>query len=206
MNPKYLYICGVLSAVVFTSTTILGGLLRPGYSHIADTISELFSPGSPNKLVLDTLHTISAALSTLFGIGVLQFVPGSEYSEPIGIIGATLIILTGLVNITTATVFPQDAWGSPATFPGKMHKVLAGALALLSMSATLLLGIWFRRTGIFPGFDTYSFITFVIVLITGGFAVAKLGTPIMGLTERITILAGMQWTIVLSLKMYLLGV
>ena len=206
MNPKYLYICGVLSAVVFTSTAILGGLLRPGYSHIADTISELFSPGSPNKLLLDTLHTISAALSTLFGIGVLLFVHGSGYSEPVGIMGAALIILTGLVNIMTATVFPQDAWGSPTTFPGEMHKILAGALALLSMSATLLLGIWFRRTGIFAGFDTYSFITFAIVLISGGFAVTKLGTPIMGLTERITILAGMQWTIVLSLKMYLLGV
>ena len=105
MNPKYLYICGVLSAVVFTSTAILGGLLRPGYSHIADTISELFSPGSPNKLLLDTLHTISAALSTLFGIGVLLFVHGSGYSEPVGIMGAALIILTGLVNIMTATVF-----------------------------------------------------------------------------------------------------
>jgi len=132
-------------------------------------------------------------------------VRGSGLSGTIGVIGAVLIIATGLVNIATATVFPQDAFGSPATFPGEMHKVLAGVLALLSMSATLLLGIWLKRAGIFPGFGTYSFITFAIVLLTGGFAITKLGTPIMGLTERITIAAGMQWTIMLSLRMYSFG-
>ena len=202
MNQRILYLCGVFSSVLFISTIILGGALRPGFSHISDTISELFSPGSPNKRPLDTLHTASAILGTLFGFGVLLFVRGSGHSGTVGIIGAVLIIATGLVNIATATIFPQDAWGSPATFPGEMHKVLAGVLALLSMSSTLLLGIWLKRTGIFPGFGTYSFITFAIVLLTGGFAITKLGTPIMGLTERITIAAGMQWTIALSLTMY----
>ena len=195
----------MFSSVLFISTSILGRALRPGFSHISDTISELFSPGSPNKALLDTLHTASAILGTLFGFGVLLFVRGSGHSGTIGIIGAVLIIATGLVNIATATVFPQDAFGSPATFPGEMHKVLAGVLALLSMSATLLLGIWLKRAGIFPGFGTYSFITFAIVLLTGGFAITKLGTPIMGLTERITIAAGMQWTIMLSLRMYSFG-
>lgn len=206
MNQKLLYLCGVFSAVVFISTTLLGGALRPGYSHINDTISELFAPGSPNKPLLDTLHTLSAISGALFGLGVLLFVRGSGHSEMVGIIGAILIIATGLVNITTATLFPQDAFASPATFPGEMHKILAGVLALLSMSSTLLLGIWLNRSGIFPGFGTYSFITFAVVLLTGGFAVVKLGTPVMGLTERITIAAGMQWTIMLSLSMYSHGV
>lgn len=208
MNHKLLYLCGVFSAVVFISATILGGAIRPGYSHINDTISELFSPGSPNKPLLDTLdtlHTLSAILGALFGLGLLLFVRGSGHSEMVGIIGAVLIIATGLVNIATATVFPQDAFASPATFPGEMHKILAGVLALLSMSSTLLLGIWLNRSGTFPGFGTYSFITFAVVLLTGGFAVAKLGTPIMGLTERITIAAGMQWSIMLSLSMYSYG-
>ena len=206
MNQRLLYLCGVFSAALFVSTTILGGALRPGYSHIRDTISELFSPSSPNKPLLDTLHTLSAILAALFGLGVLLFVRGSGHSEMVGIVGAVLIIATGLVNIATATVFPQDAWGSPATFPGEMHKILAGVLALLSMASTLLLGIWLKRAAIFPGFGAYSFITFAIVLLTGGFAAARLGTPIMGLTERITIAAGMQWTIMLSLRIYSYGV
>jgi len=203
MDQKLLCLCGVFSSAVFACTTVLGGALRAGYSHIRDTISELFSPGSPNKPLLDALHTASAILSTLFGIAVLLFVRGGGHGDITGITGAVLIIATGLVNVATATVFPQDAWGSPATFAGQMHKVLAGVLALLSMSSILLLGMWLKRAGILPGFGTYSFVTFAIVLLTGGLAAAKLGTPIMGLTERITIAAGMQWTIVLSIRLCL---
>jgi hypothetical protein len=111
--------------------TILGGALRPDYSHIADTVSELFSPGSPNKPLLDTLHTTTALLGVFFGVGVFKLVRENQSSELIGLIGAGMIITMGLVNLATATVFPQDAWGSTPTFPGEMHKILAGVLALL---------------------------------------------------------------------------
>ena len=102
-----------------------------------------------------------------------------------------------------ATTFPQDAWGSAPTFAGEMHKILASVLALLSILSTLLIGIWLHRADIFPGFGIYSFITVGVIIFSGGFAVANLGTAIMGLTERITILAALQWTFVLALKMFL---
>lgn len=203
MNQKFLSLCGMLSPVLFIILTILGGVFRPDYNHISDTISELFSPGSPNKLPLDIMHTTCALLTVLFGIGVLQLVRGNEHSEPIGVIGAGMIITIGVVNVATATVFPQDAWGSPATFAGEMHKILAGILALLSILSTLLIGIWLNRADIFPGFGIYSFITVGVIVLSGGFALANLGSAIMGLTERITILAGLQWTFILALKMFL---
>ena len=202
MNPKILSLCGVISPVLFAFMTVLGGVLRSGYSHISDTISELFSPGSPNKLLLDILHTTTAVLTILFGIGVLLLVRESEHTAPIGLIGAGMIITMGVVNVATATIYPQDAWGSPPTFKGEMHKILAGVLAILSILSTLLLGIWLNRTDLFPGFGTYSFITVGVLVLSGGFAVTKLGSPIMGLTERITILAGLQWTSIIALKMF----
>jgi hypothetical protein len=202
MTQKIFSLCGLISPVLFVFMTILGGVLRPGYSHIADTVSELFSPGAPNKPLLDTLHTTTALLGVFFGIGVFGLVRESHDSELVGLIGAGLIITLGVVNIATATVFPQDAWGSTPTFPGELHKILAGVLALLSILSTLLIGIWLTRSGIFPGFGTYSFITVGILVISGGFAVAKLGTPIMGITERITILVGLLWTFLLAMKMF----
>jgi hypothetical protein len=202
MAQKIFSLCGLISPVLFVFMTILGGALRPGYSHIADTVSELFSPGSPNKPLLDTLHTTTALLGVFFGVGVFRLVRESQSSELIGLIGAGIIITMGVVNVATATVFPQDAWGSTPTFPGEMHKILAGVLALLSILSTLLIGIWLTRSGIFPGFGTYSFITVGIIVISGGFAVTKLGTPIMGITERITILVGLLWTFLLAMKMF----
>jgi hypothetical protein len=44
---RLLYLCGMIAPLLFTFTAILGASLRPGYSRMLDTISELFSPGSP---------------------------------------------------------------------------------------------------------------------------------------------------------------
>ena len=203
MNQRFLSMCGVIAPVLFVFMTILGGVIRPGYSHISDTVSELFSPGAPNKLLLDPLHTICALLLTLFGIGVLQFVRRSERSTRIGKLGASLFIAMGLVSVTTATIFPQDAWGSPPTFPGEMHKIMSGVVASLTILSMLLIGIWSNRAEIFPGFEPYSFVTVGVVVLSAGFFVANLGSPIMGLAERITILVGFQWTFILALRMYL---
>ena len=202
MNRRFLSMCGVIAPVLFVFMTILGGAIRPGYSHLSDTISELFSPGSPNKLLLDTLHTIYALLLALFGIGVLQLVRGSERSRLIGIIGASAFIAMGLVSMLTATLFPQDAWGSAPTFAGKMHQILHGVISLLSILSMMMIGIWLNRAEGFTRFRTYSFITVAAVVLSAGFFVGNLGSPIMGLAERIPGLIGFQWTFVLALWMF----
>ena len=133
---------------------------------------------------------------------MLQFVRGSAQSARTGIIGASLFIAMGLVSVAAATIFPQDAWGSPTTFHGEMHKILSGVVALLSILSMLLIGIWFNRAEIFPGFGTYSFIIIGAVILSAGFFVANLGSSIMGLVERITILVGFLWTFILALWMF----
>ncbi len=203
MSHEVFLLCGMVSPLLFICLTVLGGALRPGYSHTSDTISELFSPGAPHKRLLDILHTTCALLGVFFGVGVWQFVRSGQHDGLVGSLAAAMIVSIGVVNIATATLFPQDAWGAPPTFPGQMHKILAGVLALLSIVSTLLMGIYLRRTGIFPGFGVHSFVTVGVIILSGGFAVAKLGTPIMGLTERLTILASLQWTFVLALKLFL---
>jgi hypothetical protein len=202
MMEKFYALSGMLSPAIFIFLTLLGGYLRPGYSHVADTISELFSPGAPNKKLLVPLHLLSALFTILFGIGVLNLVRGSEGQTIDGLIGAGLIILIGTLNVLTATIFPQDAWGTEPTCPGEMHKVLVGIMAVVSLVSTLLIGLWFSKTQIFSGFGLYSFISVGIIFLAGGYSLTKLGTPLMGLTERLAIFAGLQWNFVLGLMMF----
>ena len=203
MNRRTLSLCGVIAPVLFVFMAILGGAIRPGYSHISDTVSELFSPGAPNKLLLDPLHTIFALLLALFGYGMLQFVRGSGHSTRGGVVGAALFMAMGLLSVTTATIFPQDAWGSTPTVRGQLHQILSGVVGLLSMLSMVLIGIWFNRAKLFPGFGTYSFVTVGLSLVSAGWFVANVGSPIMGLAERITILVGFQWTFILALRVFL---
>lgn len=203
MRQRYLALCGMIAPILFMVMTILGGALRPGYSHLADTISELFSPGSPNKLSLDTLHTLFAILLILFGLGVLEFINTNDESTRMGKIGAYLYIIMGFISIFTAAIFPQDPWGTPVTFRGQMHINLSGVIGILSIIAFILIGTWFKRTKIIPWFGAYSIITVGAVIISTGLYIASIDTPLMGLAERISALLGFQWTFVLALQIFM---
>lgn len=203
MKLRFFFLCGMIAPITFILTAVLGGALRPGYSHISDTISELFSPGSPNKPLLDAFHTVFALLLIAFGIGLLLFVLRRGQRLLLGSLGAALYIAMGGVSVLTATTFPQDPWGTPPTFQGQMHINLTGVVGLLSIASILLLGFWFRQVELFPGFSTYSFITVGLAVLTAAVFFLTVGSPIMGLNERIAALVGFTWTFVLARWLYL---
>jgi hypothetical protein len=201
MDRKLFYICGLLFPIIYIVMTILGGALRPGYSHIADTVSELLSPGAPNKPLLMVFQIAHAVTGSLFGFGLLLLVRSSDHNTLLGRIGAWMIIAVGIATIGTA-IFPQDAAGTELTTAGMLHAILVfGVLVPFTIVSTLLIGIWLRQAGIFPWFRTYSIITIIASIALAGFAGATLDTPIMGLTERLGVLAGFQWTFVLAIKL-----
>jgi hypothetical protein len=201
LKARVLPFCGVIAPLVFIFMTILGGAMRPGYSHIADTVSELMSPGSPNRLLLSTIFTIYALLIILFGGGMLQFVRRSSRSVRLGATAAMLYIAGGVINVTIATIFPQDPWGTTFTFPGMMHLILSGVIGLLQMSSMALFGIWLRRTGFSHGLGVYSLFTASAVLLMVAIFLGIAGTPLMGLAERSLIVVGLTWTFVTALWM-----
>jgi hypothetical protein len=198
MNHRIFYLLGVFAPILFVFTMILGGALRPGYSHVTETISELFSPGSPNRLLLTTLHTLYAVSFSLFGFGLLLFVQKKGKLKRIGIPAALTFISVGILSVLTATVFPQDAWGTTPTFFGEMHMIIHGVISLLSILYILLFGVWFHRTGIARFFRAYSMATVVAVLLTAGWFAVSIGGPLMGISERAAMLVGFQWTVLLA--------
>jgi hypothetical protein len=202
MGTRVLLLCGVISPLIYLGATIVGGAMRPGYNHMVDTVSELMSPGSPNKPLMHALFTASAVCGTLFGVGVWQFVRASGRSTTSAAIAAALLIIVGLVNILTAAVFPQDPIGAPATFPGKMHIILVGALSVMSMSATLLLGLWSRQVDVPAGYGAYTLASLSVMLLTGLIAVATGGSRWMGLTERLTVGAVLQWNLITAWRLF----
>ena len=201
MMRKVFLVCGMLIPVMYVALYVIGGALRPGYNHISDSVSELLSPGAPNKTLLTVIQIIYATLHVLFGIGVLQFIQGSEHNALVGRIGAWMIVAVGLATIGTA-IYPQDAAGAPATVPGQVHKVLVfGALVPFSILSTLLIGIWFGRAGIAPGFAVYSYITVGAIVLMGGIGGATAESPYAGLVERMAAIVIHQWLFILAVKL-----
>lgn len=190
--------CGLLIGPSYVALYILGGALRPGYSHISNSVSELLSPDAPSKAVLVVIQVFYALLHVLFGVGVLDVVRHNG-GAAIGVIGAWTIVAIGLATLGTA-VFSQDAEGQPATKPGQIHKALVfGVLVPACILSTLLLGLWARGSAASSGFDVYSFITVGAIVLMGGIGGAAVKTRFAGLSERIAALVTHQWLFVLGL-------
>jgi hypothetical protein len=101
-------------------------------------------------------------------------------------------------------VFPQDAEGTPATMAGQVHKILVfGGMIPSSILSTLLIGLWLRRPGLFPGFDRYSFITVGAIVVIGVVGGAMVETRYAGLVERIAAIVTQQWLFMLGLILLL---
>ena len=205
MNRRILLLSGLAAPLLFIFTAVLGGALRPGYSHMADTVSELFSPGSPNRFLLTTLHSLFALLLTLFGIGLFQFVQNIGKFKTMGTAAAWLFILGGILNILTATIFPQDPWGATPTLPGQLHIVISGVISLLSILYMILFGVWFYQTGMARFFLIYTITTVFFVFLAAGWFMVSYGSPVMGLSERVTIMIGFQWTFLLAATLLKIG-
>jgi hypothetical protein len=149
------------------------------------------------------IQTIYALLHITFGAGVLRFVQGSVPNQTLGRIGAWLIIALGVATIGTV-IFPQDAAGTPVTVAGQVHKILVFAgLIPLSILSTLLIGLWIRRAGLYPGFDVYSYITVGAIVVMGAVGGATVETRFAGLVERIAALVTQQWLFTLGLMLVL---
>jgi hypothetical protein len=205
MRNKILTLSGVLAPLAYVMAVIVGGILRPGYSHIARYVSELIESGAPNKALLDPLFALYNVLTIAFGVGLFLYVKAIPQSrrKMLGIVGALILIAEGIFGFVTV-FFPQDPIGSPATATGNMHIVLASLSSLTTMLAMLFLGLWFRIIPALRSYGLYSFISLGVVFISGGIAASTIAHPgpVNGLIERVTIFGFIQWLFVIALRMY----
>ena len=203
MKSTVISLFGIVAPLFYIVPTVVGGLLRPGYSHLSNSVSDLLASGAPNRIYLMIPFTVYPIFLSVFGFGlfaILRSKPPPLNSQT-GLIGFILIGASmGILGILTMTIFPQDPHGTPMTTPGLMHLILVAVQAISAMTAILLIGFWFRSNG-FSGYFIYSIISFVVLLITGIISIIGVtqGSQFIGLFERLNVGAIVQWLIVIGL-------
>jgi hypothetical membrane protein len=204
MMRKYLLLCGVLAPFIYVSAVILGGLLRPGYSHTTQAISELIAAGAPNTTLLIPLFTLYDLLLAAFGAGLLLtvMIRTEQHGKRSGAWGGLALVVAGLLGVLMNLFFPQDPGGPPVTVTGMVHVVLAGVLSLGTMLAMLCTGLWLRHLPDQRAAWIYSLISLAVVFISGGLGAAAIASrsPYLGLVERATIGAFVQWAFAIALR------
>lgn len=199
-TKKALLFCGIISTVLYVIATILGSLQWKEYNSISQSVSELIAIDAPSAPLVVPLFLIYAILVFAFGIGVWL----SSGTKRILRVVAVLIISKEILGVIATLFAPMHLRGIEVSLTDTMHGVLTGAGVLLCMLPT----VGFGAMAFGKGFRIYSIITILIFLIFGilaGMNGSKIAenqpTPLIGVWERINILAYFIWVIVFTIKL-----
>ncbi|MDD2666254.1 MAG: DUF998 domain-containing protein [Methanocellales archaeon] len=67
---RMLAICGIVGPILYTIILMVIGLLRPGYNHLRQPMSELGEVGGPNAIIMNTAgFMLLGALMIAFSLG-----------------------------------------------------------------------------------------------------------------------------------------
>jgi len=190
-------ILGITGPLIYILAVIIGASLRGDYNPLYNTISELVIRGSPNLLLMSILFGVYNLLILLFGLGMFS---DSDLIKSRSLkVAAIMIAFIGLLGLLIIFL-PQDPRGTPATLAGTFHIILAGITSPLTILAVFLVGFSFRKNVKNKAFVCYSYVSVLLILVSGGMTAASVASnsPYGGLMERITIFTFLIWVIVLS--------
>jgi hypothetical membrane protein len=197
-----LLLSGILGSLVFIFNVALGGIITPGYSHLRHAVSELTQAGAQHIVLLSAIFVLSAVLMLVFGVAVYRYHPHSHRRVALG---GIFIALYAVQAVLLATVFPQDPIGAPMTTPGTLHLVFVGLSALCIVAAILLIGYGVDASAFhWRGFRLYSLLSLAVMLSSGACTPLLIANniPLLGVVERMTQLAYLQWFVVFAYKAY----
>ena len=201
-RPKWVPIAlaqGIVSPLLFVVIVVVGGMMRPGYSHVSQAISELTEAGAANKPLLDIGLYVSELMTIAFGAGFLWAV--RAWGVSFRIAGALLVFI-GVIGLLFAP-FPMDPVGEPFTRTGTIHLIIAAVSSPSSMAVMIFAGFGWRGLSGGGNWCVYSFITFAIVFVTGllgAIGIAQ-GWSTIGMWQRLSVGAFLLWKVLVAIEL-----
>ena len=195
-------IAGIAAPLLYVAIVGYGASVTPGYTRVANAISELTQPGAPGKALLDPLFAFYNVPTLVFALGLRGAF--RERGVELARACSVAIVAVGIAGLLM-WAFPQDPVGSPVTVTGVAHLVLASVESLGSLLAIFLMAMSLRRYPDWRGFVVYCYATLAVVALSGVGAALAAATRsgVMGLVERVTIGVFLLWMLVTSLSLLL---
>jgi len=201
-NNRYLLLCGLIGPIILFSSTIILGLLFPGYDQVRDFISELGATDSPVMFYANVMFHVVGICFTAFGLGLFRLIKG-HWS---GRFGAVVFMIAGLF-FTAIGLFPCPPGCEDASLR-VMHDIASEGsmyIALLGIIFTAFYGV---KEGIFSKKGTdWKWLVFVlaVALIFGslGYTYPTLDqTNYGGLVQKAMLFTGFGFMAVMAFHFY----
>jgi hypothetical protein len=209
MKYKIILTSGIFVPILYLTTVFIGSILKPDQTRYS--ISELLESGAPDKILLNSLFSIYIIFIMIFAVGLLLFISSYSRSEnynKFGKIGVTFILIAGFLGLILILLFPLDPTHTSPKILYTMHLIIAWIISISTMLSVLFFVLWFKKVKL-KYLSFYSLISLIAISIFGIIADLSAGEagPFLGLMQKITIFAFLQWMAViaiwiLNLKIY----
>ena len=160
---RALILGGIVGPVVFAAVVLAAAAGHPGYSHVANFMSELGATGAPRAALMNYGGFIPAGmLLAAFAISLRRAVP----RKPLISAGVVLVMLFG-IGVVAAGVFQCDL-GCPTsggTIENRIHNAIGPSCFLCVIAGSGILGWQFRNLPDWRRLSAYSLVTSGVALV-----------------------------------------
>ncbi len=199
MNPRVVGFLGIGAWVLFWAASVVLGALRPSYSHVVNTISELGAVGTPHAAAWNVLgFIVPGLLLALAGATIARTAsPQPSLSRTLATV---LLVICGLA-VAGQGVMPAEMTNgvadvaSTSTQGHFIGSLISGAA--WALGALLLVGPMKRN----PNWRSLSIVSAVLVVLTLVASLTLRGTLPDGLAQRIGNAFFCVWVILMSLNL-----
>lgn len=195
---KLLFVCGILSSLLYVLANVFVPMQYPGYSVASQTVSELSALDTPTRQLWVQLLSVYSLLVVSFGWGLWRSSAKHGRLRTAGI----LIAVYAVVGLFWPPMHSREVLAAGGgTLTDTLHIVFTIVAVPL-----MLLVIGFAAASFGKVFRIYSILSVATIIAFGVLTgldsprmEANLPTPWMGVWERISIGAYMMWVIVLAI-------
>lgn len=198
MNQKIgrlLPLSGVCAPVIYACVVLVTGFLRPGYSHVAQSLSELGEAGAPYALVMNGAgFMILGVLLILFACALHRGIPDGSRAGP------AFVVLSGF-SLVLVSLFPCDPGCVDITVTGEIHSITATVSAVTMICAILFTSPRLYTKDKWKKYGKFSLATGVLTGIISLCMFSPGFENYAGLIQRVSMGLGLLWVEVIGMKL-----
>jgi len=174
------------AVALYLGSMLIGGAIVPGYSHLADSVSEMTSSSGAHRWGLAWGFSAYNVAFAAMAVALWRSVRRSTAS----LVGTLLWLVIAAAGVAMVTAFPQDPMGTSLTPAGTGHVILAGVAALGLIVSAFVWSRAFRNDDAWAGLARGTFWFGWAILAVGGTGAALGGLvpDLFGLGERFTMI------------------